>query len=184
MRSMTATPATSPLVLRRVSAGEDLTGVGALMAGYMAEIRRKLLEGYGVKLEEATPDANQVVEIAALLEAPHALYLAEVDGQPVGTGGLRQVASGVAEIKRMYTDSAFRGHGVARAVLTRLIDDARAAGYRLLQLETAVWMVEAHALYRSAGFADAPPFPDPEIGCFPGFEHLARYMTLTLDGAR
>ena len=42
-------------------------------------------------------------------------------------------------------------------------------------------MVEAHALYRSCGFTDAPPFPDPEFGCFPGFEHLARYMTLTLE---
>ena len=36
-------------------------------------------------------------------------------------------------------------------------------------LETAVWMVEAHALYRSVGFTDAAPFPDPEIGCHPGY---------------
>jgi GNAT superfamily N-acetyltransferase len=90
----------------------------------------------------------------------------------------------VAEIKRMYTDPVWRGHGVARSVLTRLIDDARAAGYRRLQLETAVWMVEAHALYRSCGFRDAEPFPDPEFGCFPGLEHLARYMTLSLEEVR
>ena len=42
-------------------------------------------------------------------------------------------------------------------------------------------MVEAHALYRSCGFVEVPPFPDPEFGCFPGCEHLGRYMTLSLD---
>jgi len=181
MRGVTAEPTTSPLVLRRLSPLDDLTGVTALMAGYAAEIRRNLHEGHGVELEEATPDSNQLVEIVPLLEAPQALYLAEVDGQPAGTGGLKPIAPGVAEIKRMYVDPAFRRRGVARAVLRRLIDDGRAAGYAALQLETAVWMVEAHALYRSFGFADARPFPDPEFGCFPGFEHLARYMTLPLE---
>jgi len=181
MPVMTAEPAASPLVLRRLAPGDDLAGVAALMAGYLAEIRGKLFDGYGVKLEEATPDADLLVQIAPLLRPPQALYLAEVDGRPAGTGGLKEVAPGVAEIKRMYTDPASRGHGVARAVLLRLIDDARAAGYRRLQLETAVWMVEAHALYRSCGFADAPPFPDPEFGCYPGFEHLARYMTRPLE---
>jgi hypothetical protein len=61
-----------------------------------------------------------------------------------------------------------------------LIADGQAAGYSRLQLETGVWMVEAHALYRSCGFVDSPPFPDPEFGCHPGFEHLARYMSLRL----
>lgn len=178
---MTAHPTTSPLVLRRLSAGDDLTGALALMTGYVAEIRRKLFDGYGLKLEEATPDSAQLVEITGLVEPPQCLYLAEIDGQPAGTCGLKEISPNLAEIKRMYVDPALRGHGVARALLERVITDGRAAGYRTLQLETAVWMVEAHALYRSCGFADAPPFPDPEFGCFPGFDHLARYMTLSLE---
>ena len=178
---MTAEPTTSPLVLRRLSATDDLAGALALMTGYVTEIRRKLFEGYGVKLEEATPDSDQLVAIAGLVEPPQRLYLAEIDGQAAGTCGLKEAAPGVAEIKRMYVDPAYRGQGVARALLDRVIADGRAAGHRALQLETAVWMVEAHALYRSCGFTDAPPFPDPEFGCFPGFDHLARYMTLTLE---
>jgi len=181
---MGAGSTTAPLVLRRLTPGDDLAGAAALMAGYLAEIRRKLFDGYGVKLEDASPDSDLIVEIGPLLQPPQALYLAELGGRPAGTGGLKQVAPGVAEIKRMYTDPAVRGHGVARAVLTRLIDDARSAGYRRLQLETAVWMVEAHALYRSCGFTVAAPFPDPEFGCFPGFDHLARYMTLSLEEVR
>jgi GNAT superfamily N-acetyltransferase len=174
-------PTPSPLVLRRLSSGDDVAGAAHLMAGYVSEIRHKLLDGYGVKLEEATPDSALLVEISGLLEPPQALYVAEIDGQPAGTGGLKQVAPGVAEIKRMYVDPPFRGRGIARALLERLIADGRAAGYRRLQLETAIWMVEAHALYRGCGFVDAPPHPDPEFGCFPGFEYLARYMTLAVE---
>jgi GNAT superfamily N-acetyltransferase len=178
---MTAEPTTTPqLALRRLAATDDLSGVAALMAAYVTEIRRNLLAGHGLQLEDATPDSGNIVEIAELLDPPQCLYLAEVDGQPAGTCGLKQISAGVAEIKRMYVDPTVRGHGAGRALLQRIIDDARAAGYQALQLETAVWMVEAHALYRSCGFVDAPPFPDPEFGCVPGCEHLARYMTLSL----
>jgi GNAT superfamily N-acetyltransferase len=180
---MTAEP-TMSLVLRRLSPGDDLTGVAALLGEYVAEARRNLLEGYDVTFEHATPDSSQLIDIAGFLTPPQCFYLAEVDGHPAGTGGLKQISPDVAEIKRMYVDPAFRGHGVARALLERLIDDARAAGCRLVQLETGVWMVAAHALYRRCGFVDAPPFPDPEFACYPGFEHLARYMTLTLVEGR
>jgi GNAT superfamily N-acetyltransferase len=177
---MTAHPTSPQVVLRRLSPVDDLTGAAALMGGYVSEIRQKLFDGWGIRLEEATPDSDQLVAIAGLLEPPQCLYLAEIDGRAAGTCGLKETGSGVAEIKRMYVDPALRGRGVARALLDRVIADGRAAGYRTLQLETAVWMVEAHALYRSCGFVDAPPFPDPEFGCFPGFEHLARYMTMAL----
>jgi GNAT superfamily N-acetyltransferase len=177
---MTLEPTTPTLSLRRLSSIDDLAGVASLMSGYVDEIRRNLRDHHGVALEAATPDANLLVEIAGLLEPPQCLYLAEVDGRPAGTGGLKRLDPEVAKIKRMYVDPAFRGHGIARAVLGRLIDDGRAAGYRLLQLETGVWMVEAHALYRSCGFVDSAPFSDPEFGCYPGFEDLARYMLLDL----
>ena len=178
---MTAEPTTfPPVVLRRLAATDDQSGVAALMAAYIAEIRRNIFEGHGLQLEDATPDSASIVDIAGLLEPPQCLYLAEVDGQPAGTCGLKQVSPEVAEIKRMYVDPAVRGRGAGRALLQQVIEDARAAGYRALRLETAVWMVEAHALYRSCGFVDAAPFPDPELACVPGCEHLARYMPLPL----
>jgi len=178
---MTAEPTTLP-ALRRVSAADDLAGVAALMGSYIAEIRRNLLEGHGLRFEAATPHSpDRIVDVAGLLEPPQYLYLAEIDGRPAGTCGLKRITPEVAEIKRMYVDPDQRGRGIGRALLERVIDDARAAGYRTLQLETAIWMSEAHTLYGRCGFVDAPPFPDPEFGCFPGCAHLARYMTLSLN---
>jgi len=177
---MTAEP-TTLLALRRLTTADDLAGVVALMTAYEAEIRRNLLEGHGLQLEDATPDSARIVDIAGLLEPPQCLYLAEVDGRPAGTCGLKEISGESAEIKRMYVDPTLRRQGVARALLERVIDDGRVAGYRTLRLETVVWMVEAHALYRSCGFVEVPPFSDPEFGCLPGCDHLARYMTLSLD---
>jgi GNAT superfamily N-acetyltransferase len=83
-----------------------------------------------------------------------------VDGEPAACIGLKPIAAaGEAEVKRLYVRPAYRGHGIARALVTRIIEDARAAGYRTLRLDTlAPRMPEAEALYRSFGFGLTPPY--------------------------
>ncbi len=52
------------------------------------------------------------------------------DGQPVAGGGVKRLAEGIAEIKRMYVAPGARGRGVGRALLAALEDAARSLGYR------------------------------------------------------
>jgi GNAT superfamily N-acetyltransferase len=85
------------------------------------------------------------------------LCVAEIAGEPVGIGGLRPLAGDEAEIKRMYVRPSARGQGVGRAILQRLIDDARALRYTTIRLDSAPFMHEAHALYRSFGFTPSRP---------------------------
>ena len=59
----------------------------------------------------------------------------------------------MAEVKRMYVDPGWRGHGIGRALLETLIDKARALGYGTLRLGTLDDMTAAQSLYRSLGFA-------------------------------
>jgi Acetyltransferase (GNAT) family. len=54
-------------------------------------------------------------------------------------------------------DSA-RGLGLGRRMLTALEREARALGLVTLRLETNRVLTEAIALYRSAGYAEVPPF--------------------------
>ena len=84
--------------------------------------------------------------------------VATVDGVPAGCGGLRPsgLDERTAEVKKVYVDHAFRGNGVARAVMTDLEERARARGWRRLVLETGVRNPEAVALYASNG---RPPDP-------------------------
>lgn len=100
-------------------------------------------------------------------------FVARFDGAAAGCGGILFVddpAGAYAEIKRMYVRAAYRGRGIGRQVLDRLIDEARARRVALLRLETGVDQVEAIALYESAGFRRSPPFgpyrDDPLSPCF------------------
>jgi GNAT superfamily N-acetyltransferase len=89
---------------------------------------------------------------------PLGLFLvAYVDGTPAACGGWRAHEADV-ELKRMYVRPAFRGRGLARAVLAELERTAAAAGYTRLILETGSKQPEAIALYTSAGYTPVPRF--------------------------
>ena len=70
-----------------------------------------------------------------------------------------------AELKRMYVDPAFRGHGIGRVLLGFLEQSAIEHGCSQLLLETGVRQPAAIGLYESAGFVHCGPFgdyqPDP-----------------------
>ena len=55
-------------------------------------------------------------------------------------------------MKRMFVYPRFRGQGAGVALATRLIDNAREAGYRALRLDTSIRQGEAKALYSRLGF--------------------------------
>jgi len=105
-------------------------------------------------------------------------YLVEADGAALAMGGLRRSDDGIAELKRVYVRPAGRGRRLGEAIARRLVDDARAFGYRSLRLDTLPFMRSAQALYESLGFADCPPYPIemPEAA-----RAHVRYMSLALD---
>lgn len=98
------------------------------------------------------------------------LFVAMVDGQPAGCIALRalpELGAGVCEMKRMYVRPTYRGLKLGRMLAERLIDEARAAGYTLMKLDTdtASKFAAAIALYRSLGFVECERYnadPDPK----------------------
>ncbi len=85
-----------------------------------------------------------------------------------GCAALREIGDGIGETKRLYVRPAFHGSGFGRALVERVIVEAKAAGYRSLRLDTLPKMDRAIALYRSLGFHEIPPYGDnpPEAICF------------------
>lgn len=55
-------------------------------------------------------------------------------------------------LRDLFVASEHRGHGVGRALVTRVRDDARAAGVPRIALQTEPDNDAARALYRSLGF--------------------------------
>ena len=92
------------------------------------------------------------------------LYVAYLDGAPAGCIALLPSEEGDAELKRLYVRPAFRGRGVALALVERLLDDAREIGYKSVRLDTLPFLGEAIALYRKFGFCEIPPYNDNPMG--------------------
>jgi putative acetyltransferase len=105
------------------------------------------------------PHQRHGLPIAQLFEPHMRFFLARLDGLAAGCGGAA-LFDGYAEVKRMYTRQAARGHGVAKAVLRRLEEEARASGRALLRLETGIHQHEAMGLYESVGFRPCGAFGD------------------------
>lgn len=122
---------------------------------------RLLFERHTADMHADTPPESIHMMDASELAIPAVRFFVMRDvGMPVGMGAFKRIDDAHAEIKSMHVLAEMRGRGLSRRMLTHLIDEARAAGFRRLSLETGVQptFVAARALYASAGFTECPPF--------------------------
>lgn len=124
---------------------------------------RELLGEYMEYIASIWPDVDREAfaeEQRTLREMYRAILLARVDGACAGCVMLRDVedAPGVIEARRLFVRPAFRRHGVARALMLRLLDEARALGCREIRLVTVKLFEGAIQLYESLGFQHRDPW--------------------------
>ena len=74
----------------------------------------------------------------------------------------------------------FEEGGIGRAIVNRLVDDARLIGYRRLRLESLEFLKEAHALYRSIGFREIDPYADNSMEAYRAATQLDQYYSITV----
>lgn len=84
-------------------------------------------------------------------------FVARLDGEAVGCGGIA-FEDGYAELKRMYVRPQARGRGVARTIVARLEDEARAHDIPRITLETGDAQQAAIRLYERCGFTRCAAF--------------------------
>jgi GNAT superfamily N-acetyltransferase len=120
--------------------------VQRLATDQQAEIRARY-DGAG---EPGTPPSS--ADIGVVLVARND------DGTALGSGALRALGDGVAEVKRMHVAPSARGRGVGKAVLVGLEDAAHDRGWTTLRLETGPRQPEAVGLYSAAGYRPIAAF--------------------------
>lgn len=176
------TEARSTAALRLAESDEAIRAALVLAREYGAWAVQVAKREYGIDAQ-AESELGLSTSIDELLVPRGRLYLVELENAPVGLGGLRPVSDEIAEIKRMYVRPSARGRGLGRQLLERLLADARLLGFDLVRLESAAFMPEAHALYRSAGFEVVPPYDGREFAAIHGADEIQVFMALHLDDA-
>jgi carbonic anhydrase len=103
------------------------------------------------------------------------LLLVILNGEIAGCVALRKINDDrTCEMKRLYVRPKFRGKGIGKASVIKLIEEARALGYARMRLDTLPsQMSEAIKVYRLLGFREIEPYyHNPVEG--------AMFMELTL----
>lgn len=137
----------------------------------MAAVIRRVMPEFGA---DGPGFAIHDPEVDALTDAyagaRSRYYVLLRDGRVVGGGGFAPLVGAdadVCELRKMYFLPEVRGIGAGRALLDRLIAEARESGFRLCYLETLTGMTAAQRLYERVGFAriGAPMGATGHFGC-------------------
>jgi len=89
------------------------------------------------------------------------LFLAFADEKIAGCIALRKIDDETCEMKRLFVREDFRGSGVGKKLIEKLIAEAQEIGYKQLLLDTLPdKMPKAVALYRIYGFRKIAPYYD------------------------
>jgi DNA-binding MarR family transcriptional regulator len=123
------------------------------LRAYVEELNQRWEAGFD-------PSAGVTAEPHELTPPAGCFLIAYLHGEPVGCGGVKHLAGGPSDIKRMWVSPAARGLGLGRRLLEELEQRVRDSGATVARLETNRVLVEAIALYRSAGYREVPAFND------------------------
>lgn len=124
------------------------------------------------------PEYMFALGVEALVAPDVSFFSARREGELLGVAALQVLDATNGEVKSMHTAESARGTGVGRALLDRVISEARSRGIQRLSLETGSQpaFAAAHRLYARAGFVECGPFGDYVASGY------SRFFTLDLRG--
>ncbi len=84
------------------------------------------------------------------------IWVADVDGEVVGLVGLmvdeREADERVGVVEPIVVASAYQSRGIGRALLARMVEEAKKLGMRYLSVKPVARNLEAISLYHASGF--------------------------------
>ena len=177
MKSSGQPRATSPTIVV-AAPGEHRELLRELTTEYLQWGNGMLEREFNISFDIAAMIESDMADLKKFFPPRGRTLLGFVDGQPAGLACLKELAPSIGEVKRMYVRPAIRRAGLGRALLERLMHEARGIGYERLRLDSARFMHDAHRLYRAMGFHEIEPYDGSEIT--DEYRHRWVFMELSL----
>jgi GNAT superfamily N-acetyltransferase len=164
----------------QVESADHRQQAGGLIREYLEWLNHRVQRDYGIEFDVEAMVASDLSDDGKFHPPNGRFYLVRYRDAAAGVGCLKKLEEGVGEIQRMYVPPRFRGKGIGRAIVKRLIEDARSIGYYRLKLESLEFLDLAHSLYRSAGFHEIDPYADNSMKSYQDAENLDKYYSITV----
>lgn len=127
-----------------------------------AEVRGILERHLAFANTHSPPEDVHALDLDGLCNAAVTLFGCRIDGELLAVGAIKELSGRHAELKSMHTVAEARGRGLGRAMVERLLGEARRRGYERVSLETGTMdaFVPARTMYAAVGFEPCGPFAD------------------------
>ncbi|PAD29270.1 GNAT family N-acetyltransferase [Paenibacillus sp. 7523-1] len=112
--------------------------------------------------EDSPPESIHALDLDGLKKPEITFWCAWEGEELLGCGAMKELSAEHAELKSMRTAKAHLRKGVARQILTHIIEVARSRGYKRISLETGSMdsFIPARRMYEDFGFEYCEPFAD------------------------
>ena len=149
-----------PIAIVEASTADEIAEIRALFAEYQQWL------GEDLSFQDFPAELDSLAELYAPPKG-RLLLARALDGSAAGGVGMKGLAPGICEMKRLYVRPPWRGLGLGRSLAEAVVGVGRDAGYAVMRLDTLTRLHEAVALYRSMGFYEiAPYYENPMDGVF------------------
>lgn len=149
--------------IRRLETLDDVRTLDGMLGAYIRFVTDDLKRAAGVSFDPEVLLANTLQSLDKVVPPRGYTFVAEAaEGTRLGMGFLRPSGSYAMEIKRLYVPPAGRGQGIGKALVTHMIETARADGASALRLDTSRNLKAAISLYRAQGFVERAPYVESD----------------------
>jgi GNAT superfamily N-acetyltransferase len=142
---------------------QDRQAILDLFSEYLRWACQMILQEYRAVFKPEEIIVRDMENIYIFMPPKGFLLLAFEEDMPAGCACVKAIGKEVAELKRMYVRPTFRRKGIGKQLVAKTIDEVTRQNYAVLKLDSAGFMTDAHALYRSFGFTDIRPYEESEI---------------------
>jgi GNAT superfamily N-acetyltransferase len=151
-----------PICIADVIQVEHRIAIQALVKEYFNWGNSISIEKHGYNFDIDSMYTDFVEELPKYTYPDGILKLIEHKGEFIGIGGFKRTNDTVCELKRMFIRESYRGKNLGEQLLRSLVKTAEEYGYEEMRLESARFMINAHALYSSHGFNEIEIYQEVE----------------------